>query len=462
MPDSRISVVVIHNRSMAVSKRAVLRSGFGIIIALLVISTVMAYRVQETFSMRSAEIHQRLVTEQQLFTSLRRVLYMGGIAIRDHLLDPNPDRDALKVRLVELKQMGEKCISELHARETAGDLVHKLADRHTDFWAAIDTAVSSDWSSTEQYAFLRSEIIPRREQAGVLMNDIEKTTQSWMADREREFRANRAASTQQLVILLTLCLIVGVAVAHVATRYAEHLEREAAARYTEMSKAKQQLERLSLRLMEVQEEERTRLSRELHDDVVQDLAVLKMEIAQAQAAAPAAKEPLARARRLAETTVQALRNISLLLRPSLLDDLGLGPALQWQAEEVRRRTGMQCIFEEVNLHDDLPEAIKTAVYRVTQEALRNCEKHSGAKTVRVRVVQLADRLEVTVRDDGRGFPHDFARSPSQLGLLGMRERATALGGTLRIENAPGGGAQVSLSLPLMAREGRPAILETHV
>jgi signal transduction histidine kinase len=202
--------------------------------------------------------------------------------------------------------------------------------------------------------------------------------------------------------------------------------------------------------MEVQEEERTRISRELHDEIVQNLAVLKMEIIQAQAMAVRSgdvREPLARARKLAETTVQTVRNISLLLRPSLLDDLGLGPALQWQAEEFTRRTGVPADLDDGNVSDALPDAVKTCVYRVTQEALRNCEKHSGATSVRVVVRERNDQLEVIIEDNGRGFAAG-ERRPSSLGVLGMRERASAIGGSLKTSNRAEGGATVRLTIPL--------------
>jgi signal transduction histidine kinase len=154
---------------------------------------------------------------------------------------------------------------------------------------------------------------------------------------------------------------------------------------------------------------------------------------------------------MAEQTVRTVRDISLLLRPSLLDDLGLGPALQWQAEDFRRRTKVPCVVEEEGLRDDLPEAVKTCVYRVTQEALHNCEKHAAATHVFVRVLQTAEFLSVEVRDDGIGFeiPQREASIATQhFGILGMRERAAGLNGTLIMETQPGEGTTINLWLPL--------------
>ena len=141
---------------------------------------------------------------------------------------------------------------------------------------------------------------------------------------------------------------------------------------------------------------------------------------------------LERARALAERTVQTIRNMSVLLRPALLDDLGLVPALQFQLEDFLRRSGITCEFVEANVADDLPDAVKTCVYRVVQEALHNAEKHSGAKVVKVSVRQYPTVWPAEIEDNGCGFAVDKQGRPSRrsgLGLFGMRERAAIAGGT---------------------------------
>jgi signal transduction histidine kinase len=159
--------------------------------------------------------------------------------------------------------------------------------------------------------------------------------------------------------------------------------------------------------------------------------------------------------------VRSVRDISLLLRPSLLDDLGLIPALQWQAEEFTRRTNVPCTIDEDGSAEDLPEASKTCVYRVVQEALRNCEKHSGATEVRVSVVEKDGTLRVSIRDNGRGFRDGAARQFSSLGVLGMKERAAALGGSLETRNCGGGGAEVRLTIPVKPDAQPFRAMEVH-
>jgi signal transduction histidine kinase len=137
--------------------------------------------------------------------------------------------------------------------------------------------------------------------------------------------------------------------------------------------------------------------------------------------------------------------MALLLRPSMLDDLGLVAALEWQAREVSKRTGMLVDTVDENVSDDLPEDHKTCVYRIVQEALNNCSKHAYAKNVRVTLSQDSNHLRVSIEDDGKGFDPNRARG---LGLVGMNERVSQLGGVLKVDSQPAGGTCLRIDLPL--------------
>lgn len=202
---------------------------------------------------------------------------------------------------------------------------------------------------------------------------------------------------------------------------------------------------LSAHLLTIQEEERKNLSRDLHDGVGQMVTALKMELARLKVASDGDAGRLVRARALADETLRTIRNISLLLRPTALDDLGLEAALQWHAEDFSRRTSVRCEVRWM-LPDDqsIPEAVKTCIYRVVQEALNNCEKHAGANRVVIEVGQNSKGIAVSVTDDGRGIASDFSDG---LGILGMKERAGMLGGQLRVASEGGRGTTVSLLLP---------------
>jgi signal transduction histidine kinase len=207
---------------------------------------------------------------------------------------------------------------------------------------------------------------------------------------------------------------------------------------------------LASRWITVQENERKRLSRELHDGIGQIVTALKMELSRVEPANEASADRLARARSYGDEALTTIRSISRLLRPTLLDDLGLEAALEWHTGEFSRRTGIRCRLEyEVPENSAWPEPVNTCIYRVTQEALNNCEKYAGATEILVRVEPGDSELRVTIADNGKGMETRSTLTPG-LGILGMRERASMLGGDLRIESLDGRGTTVLLTVPAAA------------
>jgi signal transduction histidine kinase len=154
-----------------------------------------------------------------------------------------------------------------------------------------------------------------------------------------------------------------------------------------------------------------------------------------------------------ENTVRTIRNMSLLLRPSMLDDLGLIPALRWQAREVSRQTCMDVTVSTDLVSDDLPDEYKTCIYRVVQEALHNCSSHSNATAVRIKVLQEPQRLALSIRDNGKGF--DVKQSKG-LGLLGIEERVAYLGGKCDVHSEPGSGTLLAIELPFTEEQSAKA------
>ena len=138
-----------------------------------------------------------------------------------------------------------------------------------------------------------------------------------------------------------------------------------------------------------------------------------------------------------------MRNMSLLLRPSMLDDLGLIPALQWQAREISRNTGMRVSVATGDVAENLPDDYKTAIYRIVQEALNNCQKHADAQHVRIALQHTEGHLVLSIHDDGRGFRPENRG----LGLLGIEERVKRLGGTFHINSQAGGGTYLTIDVP---------------
>jgi signal transduction histidine kinase len=234
-----------------------------------------------------------------------------------------------------------------------------------------------------------------------------------------------------------------------------NLEGDTAVHVREISAARAELRELSARLLEAQEEERRSISRELHDEVGQSLTGVLVEMANLSTlirsndtAALSVKAD--EIKKLLESSISVVRNMALLLRPSMLDDLGLAPALQWQAREVSKRSGVWVAVTADAIPEDLPEEYKTCIYRVTQEALHNCVQHAGARNIKVVVRQADARLALTVEDDGRGFDPALQKG---MGLLGIQERITRLGGTFAIDSTPGAGATLCVTLPVPTAPG---------
>jgi len=208
------------------------------------------------------------------------------------------------------------------------------------------------------------------------------------------------------------------------------------------------LEGLSRRLVRVQEEERRHIARELHDEVGQTLTALQLALDRGAAAAGgAARVAIDEAREMAQELLGRVRELSLDLRPALLDDFGLVPTLLWYFERYKARTGIRVSFRRAGAEARFPPELETATYRIMQEALTNVARHARTPEAVVRLWAAPEALYVQVEDQGVGFDPDAVPSISN-GLSGMRERAGLLGGHLTIDSAPGAGTRVTAELPL--------------
>ncbi|HKB82808.1 MAG TPA: GAF domain-containing protein [Burkholderiales bacterium] len=225
---------------------------------------------------------------------------------------------------------------------------------------------------------------------------------------------------------------------------------------TEVLEARQQLQALSMRLIEVQEDERREIARELHDEIGQALSLVKIKLQQVvRLGGHDAHSLLEDCIGIADHTLKQVRDISLDLRPPLLDDLGLGAALEWTLQRREQAAGWQTAIAVDSLPGRLASEIETACFRIAQEALTNVARHAQAKMVEVRLHIVGEEIELLVRDDGRGFDPEAVRlrpaTRASLGLVSMKERAALVGGRLEISTADGGGTEVRAAIPLRWR-----------
>ncbi len=231
-------------------------------------------------------------------------------------------------------------------------------------------------------------------------------------------------------------------------------ERQRESLYREVHRGRERLAVLSTRLLAAQESERRTIARELHDEIGQALTAVSVNL-QRLTTAPDADdrmEVIDEAITITQQTLRQVRDLSLDLRPSLLDDLGLGPALRWYLERQGQRLGCTVSLDD-NLGDvRYPAPIETTCFRVAQEAITNVARHSNAQTIRVTVRRETAELHLTVEDDGAGFDVDAARDRAtrgqSLGLLGMEERAVLAGGHIEIVSRPGAGTRVLARFPV--------------
>jgi len=430
----------------------------------LVLSAAEAYRIQSSVSREHLEIYRGYVAQEQILTVLRRNLWLAGNYVRDFFIKTTPEQAwELTTQLELLKQENEAALARMSVERPSGlETAAQLRTSLNEFWAVLEPLPHTmlKASDDEQFDFLQRVVVPKRGELYTALLALSDADSRKLQEGEAEFSETRKRATWRLVAMLGVGVLLGLAVAKLSLGHAENLERQAQRQYAETEQTKGELKRLSARLLEMEEEGKRQLSRELHDEIGQSLALLQIEVSRALAATRRGgtsdgdlKEHLGRARELAERTVQTIRNITLLLRPALLDDLGLVPALQFQLEHFLRRSGIACDFAEDGVAEDLPDHVKTCVYRVVQEALHNCEKHSKASQVAVTVRQSEGWLTVQVKDNGRGFVYSEQEPPASagLGLLGMRERASIAGGDLSVDSAPGKGTRIQLRIPLEPR-----------
>jgi signal transduction histidine kinase len=222
-----------------------------------------------------------------------------------------------------------------------------------------------------------------------------------------------------------------------------------------LRQSKEELQLLASAAHQTREHEQSRIARELHDELGQSLTALKMLAVQlretAQAGAIPALEKLDRMEAVLDRTVAATRRIAADLRPLMLDDLGLVPAIEWLAEEFSQRHGVACVLTTNGPELELAGPQATAAFRIVQEALTNVARHAQARKVDIDLTHEDSSVTIRVRDDGRGFVVEApSREPGSRGLLGMRERAYLLGGSIAIESAPGRGTAIEVRLPLQA------------
>ena len=463
----------ISSDSVFFRSRIALAFGFGGLLAIMALAGIDTLRVFQHFRRSDDLIRRRYLSENHALNDIRSDVYVSGTYVRDYLLEPEPQRaDVYRANLEQVRKHMEAALDVYHRQAAPAEVQHYTALRAelTDYWAILGPILNWDTAQRRAtgYSFLRDEVFPRRQNMLALAGRIAGINEQQLDAGNQQVVSLLLSFQTRLLLTLMAALLLGVSLALFTMRKIFQLEDRARSQYVEVAEARTELKELSSRLVQAQEDERRSLSRELHDEVGQGLSAVLIELHNLSAGLGMRTEEQSQKhvetiKGLVEGAVRVVRNMALLLRPSMLDDLGLIPALRWQARETSKSTSMDVMVTADLDSDELPDEYKTCIYRVVQEALHNCARHSHAGSVRIRVVQEPERLLLTIQDDGRGFD---VRQTKGLGLLGIQERVAGLRGHSEVHSQPGNGTTLSVELPFKMespanRENRSVrVLET--
>ncbi len=434
----------------------ILAIAFGTLVVLIALSGLSELQRAQRIFGEISSLHRRYQEGERILSQVRTEIHLSGVLVRDFLLDrSNLTVESYRRQLLEIRSATPQQMRAL-AQVLSGQEATKLGQLQSEldrYWDSLDPLF--EWTPEQKLAyssvFLRREVLPRRDAALEIAREIRDLNRTNL-NRQRQDIAQKETELPLYVgKLLTITLLLGLAVAAGSIYRISRLEQRFETQRNRAEAAERELRGLSQQLVKAQEEERRSISRELHDEVGQMLTAQRMEIRNLKQLRSAPEEQflahLEATAQLSEEALRAVRNLAMGLRPSMLDDLGLGPAVEWQAREFSRRFGVPVTVQLEGPLDTLPDQHRTCVYRVVQEALTNCARHAKAKEIRVSVHGSEAGLAMTIQDDGIGFSAAECRGRG-LGLIGIEERVRELGGRFSVFSQPGKGTVLSAEVPL--------------
>jgi signal transduction histidine kinase len=429
--------------------RTALLGGFLVIFAVWLGSTLyFTGRLAES-QRQSATIQSRLARGQELLFAIQNQVLIGSIYIRDALMG-GQDPAAIATAREQLRGLQRQVTQELDQYEASDSVVdlaawNRLKSELAGYWeASIQLLTPESEKRAQAQARLETQVAPRRDVVVALSDEIRQLMTGAFTREQRDLNEGDRQLRERIWETTALAVLIGAGIAVFSAWYVGRLEATVREGHAEVARNREELRHLSGKLVRAQEDERRSIARELHDEIGQALTAVEVELAVAEAAtstSPAAVGAIHEARTVTQRALSGVRDLSQLLRPSMLDDFGLPDTLKWQLREFSDRTNVRTELLHEGLGERLPIDVEVTVYRVIQEALTNVSRHANATICRVFVQRLASSIVLTIEDDGVGLP-DRATSLAQQegsGLVGIRERVSDLGGTFRIEGKTGKG-----------------------
>jgi len=432
----------------------VLLLGFGALLFLIGILGVGSIR-------RANEVYAQMMNAQKAYEEVEEALrdlpadlHLSGILVRDYALDPSATAaPAYKEQLAKEQQRIERDLTRLGMLSSVQkEKVERLQKEIQAYADSLDPILG--WSPQEKYARSFETIrgtLPKRQAIVELAQELSTLNAQNLGIQRQAVERGRASLQRFVRNLLLACLALGLVVAFTSARSIVNSERASRTERERASEAERQQHRLAMRVVQVQEEERKRIALELHDAVGQMASALGMELGRLEALSQSSRsdfhEKIAEVKQMNADVIRALKDLATGLRPAMLDQLGLAPALRSHARDFERRTNISTTIRLEGDLDTVPEPHRTCIYRIIQEALHNCARHASAHNVAISLAGSADSVRLSVQDDGVGF--DVARkSETGLGLIGIAERVRDLNGRLTIDSTPGNGATLAVELPV--------------
>ena len=438
--------------------KAALLLGFGLTLGLWLWAAYDFTRRVADLEHEATAINERYMHAQELLASVRPQVLVVSVNVRNALLDPDVGklpgyRERIARTLRDVDETLEQYVPVLNAPGER-ERVERLQVEIDAYGHAVLQAIEGGRARTAAEARdLLGRVLPRRELVIGVTDEVQALNRAAFLEQQREIADTHQATERAVWTRLGLSFAASFGIALAAAWYAGRLEnrlrrqREIEAQHT------RDLQRLSATLVHAQEEERRTIARELHDEVGQVLTAVRMELTVLQKRLPdeAAARVLDDALSITENALHSVRDLSHLLHPALLDDLGLAAAVDWYLQSFARRHEMRVSLQQSGVGGRLDPQVEITAYRIVQEALTNVARHAGARACTVTLRRMRASLAVTVEDDGRGFDAAAAQADGAragLGLVSVRERAAQLRGSVRIESAAGAGTRVHVDLPL--------------
>jgi len=430
--------------------------GFGTLIALIAVMGLRAMGRARAINTEMDAAQDSYLQTEFFRAGIASDIYLADILVRDYLLDPSPQNAPLhRQQLLDLRSSLQQRLDQLATRmpDSANARLTQLQNEVQEYWDSLDPMF--DWTAKERaeksWSVLRHNVLPHRQAVVALAREMAKVNTDNLEAEHRRIKASQQAFRSFLWQMMLFALSFGTVVALLTIYRVAKLERRDDEQRKQIEETEDSLRRLSRRLVQAQELERKALSRELHDEVGQTLTALGIEIANLEKLRAGEREAfqvrMQEAKRLNADAMRAIRDLAMGLRPSMLDDLGLEPALEWQGREFSRHTGVPASVQVEGSLEELTEAQRTCIYRIVQEALTNCARHAKARNVLVAVHSSGDFVSVVVQDDGLGF-NSSKKSQGGLGLIGMKERVQAIDGVVTISSQQNRGTTVRVEIPL--------------